>query len=174
MCGRYAYILPPMRCWRCSRCSTSSSSAALQHQADGADRGDPRGTRAADGPAARWGLVPAGSRTAPILWLLINARIEGIEEKPPSARVVRRHRCIVPASGYFEWYTALTVGNNPTTSPLPTASRWPSPVSLHHLGGAQWRGSRHGGRRHRTGQPRPCAHPPPHTRNFRGRHRSLA
>lgn len=35
--------------------------------------------------------------------LLINARCEGIGEKKTFGESVRRRRCVIPASGYFEW-----------------------------------------------------------------------
>ena len=35
--------------------------------------------------------------------LLINARSEGIGEKKTFSESVRRRRCVIPASGYFEW-----------------------------------------------------------------------
>ena len=54
---------------------------------------------------ARWGLVPRWVRDPRQFSLLINARIEGIEEKPAFSEAIRRHRCIVPASGYYEWHT---------------------------------------------------------------------
>lgn len=54
---------------------------------------------------ARWGFVPRWVKDPRRFPLLINARIEGIEEKPAFNEAVRRHRCIVPASGYYEWHT---------------------------------------------------------------------
>ena len=55
---------------------------------------------------ARWGLVPRWVKDPRQISLLINARIEGIEEKPSFSEAIRRHRCIVPASGYYEWHTS--------------------------------------------------------------------
>ena len=51
----------------------------------------------------RWGLVPSWSKESKTKHLLINARAEGIEAKPSFRGPVRHRRCIVPASGFYEW-----------------------------------------------------------------------
>ena len=49
----------------------------------------------------QWGLVPmwAKDRTRP----MINARAEGIQEKPTFRTPFNRQRCLVPATHFFEW-----------------------------------------------------------------------
>lgn len=51
----------------------------------------------------RWGLVPFWARDLKIGTSMINARREGIEAKPAFREAVKSRRCIVPASGFFEW-----------------------------------------------------------------------
>jgi len=51
----------------------------------------------------RWGLVPAWVEDPKRLSLLINARTEGIVEKPAFKNAMRYRRCLVPASGFYEW-----------------------------------------------------------------------
>lgn len=51
----------------------------------------------------RWGLIPYWATDMKIGSRLINARIETISEKPAFRSSFRHRRCIVPASGYFEW-----------------------------------------------------------------------
>ena len=50
-----------------------------------------------------WGLVPSWSKESKTKHLLINARAEEIEAKPSYRGPVRHRRCIVPASGFYEW-----------------------------------------------------------------------
>lgn len=52
---------------------------------------------------ARWGLVPAWVEDPKDFPLLINARAEGIGEKPSYRAAMRYRRCLVPASGFYEW-----------------------------------------------------------------------
>ena len=53
--------------------------------------------------AMRWGFVPQWYRNPTDGPLIINARAETIAQKPSFAEAVRRRRCIVPMTGYFEW-----------------------------------------------------------------------
>jgi len=51
----------------------------------------------------RWGFVPNWVKDPRELSLLINARAETMAEKPSFRDAVRHGRCIIPASGYYEW-----------------------------------------------------------------------
>lgn len=55
------------------------------------------------GELMRWGLVPHWAKDESIGSKLNNARIEGMAEKPSFRQAVRRRRCLLPASGYYEW-----------------------------------------------------------------------
>jgi putative SOS response-associated peptidase YedK len=51
----------------------------------------------------RWGLIPSWAKEPEIGNKMINARLEGIEDKPAFRAAFKRRRCIVPASGFYEW-----------------------------------------------------------------------
>ena len=53
--------------------------------------------------ALTWGLVPFWAKDAAIGRRLINARLEGISEKPAFREAWSRRRCLIPASGFYEW-----------------------------------------------------------------------
>ncbi|MGO1851474.1 SOS response-associated peptidase [Microbacterium sp.] len=53
--------------------------------------------------SARWSLVPPWSDTLKTRFPTLNARTEGITSKATWRGPIKSHRCIVPASGYYEW-----------------------------------------------------------------------
>jgi putative SOS response-associated peptidase YedK len=67
------------------------------------EAGAPVGELSREIHAARWGLVPRWSKGPASSAPLINGRIESLLEKPSFKESVPRRRCVIPASGYYEW-----------------------------------------------------------------------
>ena len=81
--------------------------------------------------SVRWGLVPHWAKDLSIGSRMINARCETVHEKPAFRQAIHSRRCIVPASGFFEW-AATPTGKIPhyvtmrDGSPLAFAGIWES------------------------------------------------
>ncbi len=78
----------------------------------------------------RWGLVPAWwKKSAKEVPSTFNARAETVATKPMFRAAFKRNRCLVPASGYYEWLGTPT-GKQPyyytarDGSPLTFAGLW--------------------------------------------------
>lgn len=52
----------------------------------------------------RWGFIPHWYKTPNDGPLLINARGETVTEKPAFQDAIAKRRCIIPASGFYEWH----------------------------------------------------------------------
>ncbi|HUI16306.1 MAG TPA: SOS response-associated peptidase [Alphaproteobacteria bacterium] len=77
--------------------------------------------------SVRWGLIPFWAKDATIGNRLINARAEGLAEKPSFRAAFRARRCLVPADGFYEWqatprgkrpYRIGLTGGSPEALPL--------------------------------------------------------
>ncbi|WP_043833963.1 SOS response-associated peptidase [Muricoccus aerilatus] len=111
MCGRYFLQRDPARLARYYDTpdgSPTPNAAARWNMAPTQDgvvlrRNPETGERRLD--LLRWGLVPRWAKDARDGARLINARSDGVAEKPSFREAFRRRRCIVPADGFYEWLT---------------------------------------------------------------------
>jgi putative SOS response-associated peptidase YedK len=65
----------------------------------------------------RWGLVPSWAKDPKIGNKLINARAESLADKPAFRKAFAVRRCLLPADGYYEWYTDDEVADRPKGKP---------------------------------------------------------
>ncbi len=61
----------------------------------------------------RWGLIPSWAKEPSFGSRMINARAETVAEKPAFRKALRTQRCLVPASGFFEWEQTSSDGKVP-------------------------------------------------------------
>ncbi len=79
--------------------------------------------------ALRWGLVPRWAQDASGAARMINARSEGVTERPAFREAFARRRCIVTADGFYEWQVngkarqpfAVALADG---APMPLAGLW--------------------------------------------------
>src|SRR5581483_11328956 len=65
----------------------------------------------------RWGLVPFWASDPKVGARMINARIETAATKPAFREAFAKRRCLLPADGYYEWYSTETPAGKPTKQP---------------------------------------------------------
>ena len=85
-----------------------------------ADPQDEHGASERQLRSVRWGLVPFWAKDPSIGNKMINARMETVHEKPAYRRPFASRRCLLPADGYFEWYTTeqKTKAGKPVKQPF--------------------------------------------------------
>ena len=59
-----------------------------------------------------WGLIPSWAKDKKIASRTFNARAETVTEKPSFRSAYQHRRCLIPATGFFEWYQTET-GKHP-------------------------------------------------------------
>ncbi|MSW93550.1 MAG: SOS response-associated peptidase [Actinobacteria bacterium] len=68
---------------------------------------------------AKWGLVPSWAKDPGIGAKMTNARSETVASKPSFKKAFASQRCLVPADGYYEWYTSTEVTSSGRPAKLP-------------------------------------------------------
>lgn len=51
----------------------------------------------------RWGLIPHWAKDQKTAYKMINARMETLTQRPVFRSLLAANRCMIPASGYYEW-----------------------------------------------------------------------
>ncbi len=129
MCGRYALTMEPETLYGLFDAEPDPRAGG----ADGLYGGDPVRPRyniaptvtvpvvrlepkLAPGDAARqiepmrWGLVPSWAKDLSVGSRMFNARAESLGDKAAFRTALVKRRCLIPASGYYEWKTLSRAG----------------------------------------------------------------
>ena len=108
MCGRFAITLPPDAMAQLFEAVPANDlpqvpnyNVCPTNQVHAVIGGDQRRL-----VSLRWGFLPHWYKTPSDGPLLINARAETIAEKPAFRSACRERRCLIPATGFYEWTKA--------------------------------------------------------------------
>lgn len=110
MCGRFALFATPEQLVEYFELMEPPGSGVEPHfnitpgQAVAAVRVGRDGRRRLD--LLQWGLVPFWAKDRRIGYKLINARLESLADKPAFREALTRRRCLIAASGFYEWADA--------------------------------------------------------------------
>jgi putative SOS response-associated peptidase YedK len=77
------------------------------------DKNEPQAPPQRQLRVVRWGLVPSWAKDRKVASKFINARAETLAEKPAFRKAFAVRRCLLPADGYYEWYTADEADDDP-------------------------------------------------------------
>ncbi len=105
MCGRFTLQIPPEQLAEIFglheipvfppryNIAPSQKVAVIRQNGDGQNRLD----------FLRWGLIPSWAEDMSIGYRMINGRSETVHEKHSFRHSIRFRRCIIPATGFYEW-----------------------------------------------------------------------
>jgi putative SOS response-associated peptidase YedK len=104
MCGRFTLHASPQELRECFALDAVPDFAASYNIAPSQPVPAVRVTgRHREMPRLRWGLVPSWAKEPGTGYRMINARAETVADKPAYRSAFRRRRCLIPASGFYEW-----------------------------------------------------------------------
>jgi len=105
VCGRFAYFVPREQLTQHYGLTAAAPQPDRYNIAPSQDILGIRQAEAGGREAAllKWGLVPHWAKDPTIGNRMINARGETVAEKPAFRQAFKRRRCIIPASGFYEW-----------------------------------------------------------------------
>ena len=113
MCGRFVSASNPERISEYFGATFDAEELGVNHnvaptQDIYAVVADPDGTRHVQ--TFHWGLIPVWAKDRKLGQRMINARAESLGEKAAYKGVFRRHRCLIPMDGFYEWQAGSPKG----------------------------------------------------------------
>lgn len=103
MCGRFTLTVDPEELARAFSLTTVPDFAPRYNIAPTQNALVITSEHPAEAQFMRWGLIPSWAKDPAMGAKLINARSETAPEKPSFRTALKKRRCIIPASGFFEW-----------------------------------------------------------------------
>ena len=103
MCSRYALACIENLCGRFRVVDTLADFRSCYNISPGSTNPVIVAHERVEARMMQWGLVPHWARDITTLHRPVNARAESLEVKPMFRDLLRAKRCLVPASGFFEW-----------------------------------------------------------------------
>ncbi len=105
MCGRFAYFVPAEQLAQHYGLASAPPQFERYNVAPSQEILGVRQTETGEREAAplKWGLIPHWAKDPTIGNRMINARGETVADKPSFREAFKRRRCIIPASGFYEW-----------------------------------------------------------------------
>ncbi len=132
MCGRYAITLPPQAMREFYEYFEQPNFPARYNVAPTQPMAlvqrDAAGGR--HFTLARWGLIPVFVKDPKTFPLLINARCEGIAEKPSFRASMRYRRCLVVSDAWYEWRSIPSGRKRPIRTPFLFRRRDGKPLAM--------------------------------------------
>ena len=106
MCGRYQIVTDAQAIYDAFQVGAELNVALLQRY-NVAPATDQQVILSASGHRVtrwhHWGLIPHWAKDKAIGYKTINARGESVAAKPAFRAALRQRRCLVPATGFYEW-----------------------------------------------------------------------
>jgi putative SOS response-associated peptidase YedK len=103
MCGRYSFVCISDICGRFRVIDPSIGFRSHFNIAPGSTNPVIVIHERVEAVMMQWGLVPHWAKDLTATTRPINARAESLAEKPMFRGLLKSQRCLVPASGFFEW-----------------------------------------------------------------------
>ena len=116
MHGVYGLITQPLNLMPRYNIAPTQAIVAIIRAASGGNAGGREAT------GFQWGLIPPWAKDPAVGAKMNNARSETITEKPSFKNAFKRRRCLIPASGFYEWTSTGTGPKQPVWIAKPDAS----------------------------------------------------
>ncbi len=103
MCGRFALSIPLNKIAEYFQAINTSNLQASYNIAPGQEIAAVINDTCRKIINLKWGFIPTWAKDPAIGYRMINAKSETLAEKPSFREALKKRRCIIPATGFFEW-----------------------------------------------------------------------